>query len=334
VNDSHARAHSRLFLSADLVGSTARKQAKGVETWLGDVLAFYQQFPFRLDETLQDSLTQIQASGDEFELTERPTLWKAVGDELIFTAEVAHEHDVCVLIEAWIRAMSQTEQKALEKGHSGLKGAAWIATFPLPDRAVAVPVAASYDPDLEPEVVNRDLLTRDGPPGEVAVDYLGPGVDIGFRVASCATPRKFALSIEAAWAVAVSRMNRNDASAMYFEGEIALKGVWGGRGYPLFWLDTDNNHGAQPVLDQLLRLEGVDNTHVRNLAKKLDPSDDWPCRLHLPKSGFPELRSSSAEIEAEAEKLMRVDDTTGDVDAYLPQSDAPVATGAPETGRE
>jgi hypothetical protein len=128
-------------------------------------------------------------------------LWKPVGDELIYTAEVRSEHDVCVLVDAWIKAMRATEEIVLAKAAMDLKGAAWIATFPLPDRAIAVPMDPSiYERDLEPEVINRELLSRfdGGEQEKVRVDYLGPSIDLGFRVASRATARRFMLSFEAA----------------------------------------------------------------------------------------------------------------------------------------
>jgi hypothetical protein len=52
---THSDVSSRLFLSADLVGSTARKQAQGPDTWIGDVLAFYQQFPSLLDRSVAEA---------------------------------------------------------------------------------------------------------------------------------------------------------------------------------------------------------------------------------------------------------------------------------------
>lgn len=234
---THSGVASRLFLSADLVGSTARKQSLGLSSkWTGDVLAFYQQFPYRFAHELKLRVEAMAKKVDGFALAAQPMLWKAVGDELIYTMVVTTEHQVCAAVDAWMSAMRETEKTVLDKSRQDLKGGAWIATFPLPDRAIAIPLDhVTYDPDIEPEVVNRYLLdSADG--GEVVspilVDYIGPSIDIGFRITSLATPRRFTLSVEAAWAIAVSRLNTLDSTPVYFAGETELRGVWAGRGYP------------------------------------------------------------------------------------------------------
>lgn len=318
---SHSRASSRLFLSADLVGSTARKQARGSDTWIGDVLGFYQQFPSHLSASVEDATTaKRDAIGFHHALDVEPELWKAVGDELIYTAEVTNEHQVCLLVDAWIAAMRSTERAVLDKAGTGpkgmdLKGAAWIATFPVPDRVVAVPLDPdAYDSDLEPEVVNRELLGLydDGDRSTVRVDYLGPSVDIGFRVASRSVARKFMLAFEVAWAIAASRGTAQDSTPMYFEGEVELKGVWEGRGYPLFWLDTGNHHATRRMLDKIGTLDAVNPSDVRELAKAIRAGGDWPCKLYLP-DGLPEFQHDHPEIDAAASLLDEATDSSGDI---------------------
>ena len=319
---THNSIGSRLFLAADLIGSTARKQIRGNESWTGDVLAFYQQFPTHLTKAIRTTIEETTKLPAGFDLVQQPELWKAVGDELIYSVPVENEHHVFVMVRAWILAMRETERNVLSKPDVGakgmdLKGGAWIATFPHPDRAIAVPLPyADYDADLDPEVINRNLLDEaddeSGAPRKIRIDYLGPSIDTGFRVASVATARQFPITTEVAWAIALSELHRGQASETYFAGEVGLKGVWSGRGYPLFWLDTGNHHEAQALIDTISGLAAIPSDQIRDLAQDLQASQEWPCPIYLPTSSFDEVKQVKESLEARYEELALITDTSGD----------------------
>lgn len=316
----HDDGASRLFLSADLVGSTARKQSNP-DQWLDDVLGFYQQFPVIVQETLGDSELSypVDLDGGPIELE----LWKAVGDELIFSCVVREEHHVHLVVRGFVAALREWSERVVSnKAALPLKGGAWIATFPSPDRAIAVIAKPSalvpelFDPDLEPEYNNRKLLAaieEDEHPEILWMDFVGPGMDTGFRVVANATPRRFMLSLEVAWLYAEAATAEGDED-LFLEGEIHMKGVWKGRGYPLFWLDTKHQHAGQPMLDQILGTAPAKSSQVCDLARALcTNADGWVTKLYLPDTKKHALKVHHADVEAAVKLLQQVEDTQGEV---------------------
>jgi hypothetical protein len=99
----------------------------------------------------------------------------------------------------------------------------------------------------------------------------------------------------------------------YFQGEIELKGVWNGRGYPLFWLDTGNHHSARTILDQIAGLDPTPRDAIRELAGALRTAGDWPCRLYLPGSTHQEFILDHVELREASERLASVSDTSREV---------------------
>lgn len=312
-------AQSRLFLSADLVGSTARKQSN-MEEWLVELLGFYQQFPVMVHEALDEGCRTYRRSGelDSLDLT----LWKAVGDELVFTTPVSSEHHVRVAVASFVRALSSWSDRVLRKQQATLplKGGAWIATFPDPDRAVAVLgdpeslIPKVFDPGREPEANNRTLLAaieRGELSSSTWNDFVGPSMDTGFRLASLATPRRFMVSLEVAWTYAEA--GDGDGS-LYFHGEVPMKGVWGGRGYPVFWLSTSHQHRGQTALDRITSTEPVPASLVRELARSLCNDDDsWVTKLYLPDSQIDDLRHHHEAVEDVVVRLQQVQDRQDEV---------------------
>ncbi|MGB3411855.1 MAG: hypothetical protein WBA45_11725 [Microthrixaceae bacterium] len=141
-----------------------------------------------------------------------------------------------------------------------------------------------FDPDREPEHNNRELLTAieaKESPENLWMDFVGPSMDTGFRVLATATPRRFMLSLETAWLYAEAA----EDAELFLQGEIQMKGVWGGRGYPLFWLDTKNQHAGQPMLDEILGTKPVTSNQVCDLAKALCTGNDgWVTKVYVPNS--------------------------------------------------
>ena len=123
-------------MSCDLVGSTHFKQT--VPGWQKVFLSFYREFT----QFIATANREVEGDSTEF------TLWKAVGDELIYEVEVSDERQVGRAVRVWLLAMSQYEEQVLkmENGSSlSLKGGAFIATFPGPDSESTIP----RDPQFE-----------------------------------------------------------------------------------------------------------------------------------------------------------------------------------------
>ena len=149
-----------------------------------------------------------------------------------------------------------------------VKSSVWSAGFPVRNKAVPNEVfrAAGEAPrkptDALAEFYSRlqnDDLSQTG-----MVDFIGPGIDVGFRLSSFASSKKLAVSLDCAYLLAStldsilafqefyedSEFNFfpngtggdgqkfEDRLRISFSGNEPLKGVLGGIHYPKFWINT------------------------------------------------------------------------------------------------
>ncbi|EHQ08328.1 hypothetical protein [Leptonema illini] len=199
-----AKSQLIAFCSIDVIGSTAFKTQKdrseaSEQAWF----QFFQEFH-------EDMRVRIESAGGwEF--------WKSAGDELLFTSEVLQKEDMVHLVnvlKAAIDRHNEGFQKQEKEKHLAVKGAIWIAGFP-----VVNAVIKSKNPDIKP-------------------DYLGPSIDAGFRICKFASATRIAISVEAAYLLssAVVSDQWNEMQGIRYGGETELKGVFGGNPYPMLWI--------------------------------------------------------------------------------------------------
>jgi len=264
-------SRSELFLSCDLVGSTSFKQQE--DGWREAFLGFYREFP---------QLVGDLSSNAELDFV----LWKAIGDQLIFTVTVCREDQVYRAIRLWLNAMADFEKDSLDK-RMGLHGGAFIATFPVPDSEATVPRDPQTEKsDLSPVELNRVALQDERDYSKYMYDYFGPSIDTGFRVLDASTVRYFTVSVEVAWALLLAERDQSDRHLedLRFLGERTMHGVWGGRSYPLFALDRQY---SDDVNQALVKINGsaLSLPDAKDLCQKCVASDHWMSALYLPESG-------------------------------------------------
>lgn len=268
----------RLFLSVDIAGSTQFKQIlshknksaykEGAhvdeplpsEPWLSPILEFYEQIS-SIFEKHWHGITKVAAEQLEWTPGERPSVWKAVGDELIFTKVLSDHRQAYVCISAWLETVREYRKRI--KTHSSsldLKCAAWIAGFPINNAEVildhhsSVNLPACDDGDYIFGNLARlhDVFTCSGSAGGGIRDFIGPSIDTGFRVASASSPRRFVLAADLALILAHICGNLTSVNPpvpkleFYYEGRKELKGVTNGTPYPVFWLNAAD---ADPLMD-------------------------------------------------------------------------------------
>jgi hypothetical protein len=266
---------SLLFLSCDIVGSTAFKQREGT-LWQKTFLSFYREFPQILGD-----LTNERSYAPGFEL------WKPVGDELIFTSLVRREQEIYDAVRIWLEAMRSYENNVLNDVPLATKGGAFVATFPGPDSRSSIP----RDPLLETSdkgVVELNDEALASKSNDYLFDFFGPSIDTGFRVISACSQRYFTLAVEVAWAIAqcavdVGLSQTRPTDDILLLDTMPFKGVWDGREYPVFAVDRDH----QDLVNRALaRIRG--NTllplDIANLCKECSAKDNWPSALYLPES--------------------------------------------------
>lgn len=287
---SDSEPESLLFLSCDIVGSTAYKQQEA-DGWRATFLAFYRGFP----QTLGD-LTVAHDYSPGFQL------WKVLGDELLFYSPVRREEDICAAVGIWIEAMDQYEDRYLRKTPLSTKGGCFIATFPGPDSQSSIP----RDPTTEKsdkDVVELNDEAIKSHSDKYLFDYFGPGIDTGFRVIAASSRRHFTMSLEAAWAILICMSKSdhkhvpNDEKALLFETR-ALKGVWNGREYPIFSFDRQFEDPVHAAIEGLINRK-PDVAAALELCVACAESKQWPARMYLPDSSDQRFRNEPTDSLAQ-----------------------------------
>jgi hypothetical protein len=263
------RPRLRLFFGVDLVGSTSFKQ-KGEyplknpseaefrhlgAKWFSGIANFYRDVERRFSVAWADCRkAYFETTGTELGI--QPKLWKTNGDELIYEVALTEAEDVAYILAAWITALKAYRRDLkIQLGHDlDIKATAWLAGFPIGNAEVVFcsDVSANIKryQDEDPKVFHFSLLElwyeNESNRSGLVKDYVGPAVDTGFRIATHSTPRKFVISLEVALILSLAGPLQQfckkysfdqEGLTVAFDGCHAMKGVLGGRPYPIFWID-------------------------------------------------------------------------------------------------
>jgi hypothetical protein len=250
-----------------------------------------------------------------------PEIWKTNGDEVIYVLEIGDPRDSYAAVVSWMR-VARAYRKELLKSNVPLdvKVAAWTAGFPLGNVEVVfrhsvgknnsrVDAKESEYNEEQARLVHYYRLNKwyasvgksgAGLPGYVK-DYIGPSMDLGFRVASRATPRKFAVTIDLAlllshvrppgekWAGALQRKFFEPVLLRY-DGRSPLKGVLGGKPYPFFWIDMLHDDKLLLTEDKLLPPQDLEKDQIRAFCDEfLTENERYIIRPFLRQCSNPEL---------------------------------------------
>lgn len=328
---------SILFLSCDLQNSTQFKQKSGSKGWIATFLAFYTEFPALLSTEIAGSCPSLQ---------DRLLLWKAVGDELIFSIRIQSEGECSDAVDVWLAAMLAFEKAhLLGKTPMTLKGGAFLATVPSPDRRVAIPrsVETADRSQLDAEAMNEATLNNttdeDKFTAKFAMDFVGPSIDTGFRVLKYASRRYFVLTVEVAhilfkhYSDEVQRERK-----AYLVGTHELKGVWGGKPYPVFAVarDLGQQAPAQVLAEAFTDGALIADEHpyckphdVLTAIAAYRADDEWKGAVHAPQAHWTGFQSHIPAV-TERELLDKLIDTSEDpLDSADDEGDEDSAVGMP-----
>lgn len=202
----------RLFASVDIAGSTAFKQSN--DSWVQVFDAFFEDFPSTVVE--HHERTQDTRGKPNNALS----VWKYVGDEILFVTEIARYEECAIHLQTLLAAMKDYESRLKEKHKQlGLKATAWSGGFPVNNSEVFL---------SQPDAVDRFLC-----------DYLGPSIDLGFRLTKFADNRRVPVNVELAYLLArsISVVENKFKQHLFYDRSESLKGVIGGKPYPIIWID-------------------------------------------------------------------------------------------------
>ncbi|AYJ84774.1 hypothetical protein D3Y57_01350 (plasmid) [Sphingomonas paeninsulae] len=202
----------RTFLSVDMVGSTlfkARYNGEGSHGWLETFRTFFTNFPLMFAGQIGFEFLDNEDSTPAFDV------WKVMGDEVIFVIEPGTAEELTSVLCALLRTMKLFEQRHFQELPLRLKGTAWIADF------------NGHNIELDIPELSASESARH-------VDYIGPDIDLGFRLSKYARPASLTLSFDVV-DILLGATNA-DSIALYLVGREPLKGVMFERPYPIIWM--------------------------------------------------------------------------------------------------
>lgn len=281
----------RLFLSIDLVGSTASKQrpsfpirepgklwADGgmVPPWLSPIANFFGSFQEAFVREWRIFRNKI-APQLEIDVTIDPSFWKANGDELIFVKELYDRKEILGCIDAWLKALKSLRPQLALSGLD-LKATAWTAGFPVTNSELVFQVHPAApdtpfedDPRLQQFALLEKWHSDPASLNSLVMDYIGPSIDTGFRLASHSSPRRFIISVDVAYFLSTSHLPPKpviEVPPIFYAGKSELKGVLGGKPYPLFWVDTMEGKELAIAEDGLLNIARCDTDNIKRYCRE------------------------------------------------------------------
>lgn len=262
----------QLFFSVDIEGSTRFKQSPihGRSAWGPFFLEFFETFPGTL-ASCEDQLGRLIEHGK----AARFKPWKSLGDELIFSKKLITGYDVFIALCAARTAIIKGSAKLrahrdarLDSGDTDrypvhLKGTVWVAGFP---------------------IKNMKVTSSQSGMGE---DFLGPAMDLGFRLTKESSPSRMTVSTTAAWMAAkVEYDNAPDLAGQTlkwsYSGRQPLKGIdEHPAGYPVLCVDvSESTTGTSRQEQNLLRRSSVSPADVVEFCEQQFKSAQNPAGKH------------------------------------------------------
>lgn len=237
----------RLFLSVDLTGSTAFKaNNRSVFKWRKVFYRFYEEFPATYKKHYDDYCSSTK-NIVEAESNAEPKLWKTIGDEILFVNRVTSIAHLGAYITAFSNALKDFGEK--EPDSINTKGNGWLAAFPSPNCSIPIQLDDSRDAfDDLPSEDFEDLVDQE----PWKFDFLGKGIDGGFRISKNSTVETFTISPALAYLLTKAQKNEDTTgfkATFHFNELQPFKGVIGGKPYPIIAIDTNRDPKAKTVQD-------------------------------------------------------------------------------------
>lgn len=175
------------------------------------------------------------------------------GDELIYCIDVRNRKEVYDNLLAFFKTLRFFDKQYFKKGsYIRLQGSAWTAGFPIRNR-IMTPITSASEKCKNTE------------------DYMGPEIDIGFRIGKYTFAGIIVVSLELAYILLDTKftLQTTERIRVIDTGWEVLKGVWEGKRYPIFWLDLleqyDTN-GKEIGYTPYTQWDIEENKHVKNYA--------------------------------------------------------------------
>ena len=217
-----------LFISFDLVDSTVFKTSiENKDNWQYVILYFYEIFISEMSTIL-----------------DKMFVWKYIGDEIVSCAKIKNIDELYDVPRKTFELQKNITKKINEnfklKNELNIKETLWLAPVTSSDTGDIQKVNSITENKSDIYRNIRITLNNGKFPTD---DFLGPDIDIGFRIAKYAHSNKLTLSAEYAYLIlqmATPKKSKHDEKdkikIVSFEN---LKGVWDNRAYPIIWYYDD-----------------------------------------------------------------------------------------------
>lgn len=159
--------------------------------------------------------------------------WKMIGDEILFYLPVEDSEE---LIEAPAKVYSllkkctdHLEKECQKRDILSVKATLWSSV-----------VRELRHSEFEDSGANYLFKSQQG--GELTLDFLGPDIDVGFRIGSFALHEKLVIGAQMACFISTTLQNRGETQALENLRIVSLeklRGVWNGRHYPIVWYSEE-----------------------------------------------------------------------------------------------
>lgn len=206
-----------MFMSVDVSGSTNFKSETQADdkgpAWVGAFEEFFREVPLIM-------MGQIAAAFMLEDEVPDCSVWKVIGDEIIFLAQPKSARQTQLLVNAFYNTIINYDNKIFERWPLRVKGCCWAAQISSRNRQIEIP-----------EMMGSDS-------SHTYVDYLGPDVDAGFRLAGCVGRGQLMISSNLVQLLA--GMEETEGIQFHYIGRKVLKGVYKGRPYPLFLMTRED----------------------------------------------------------------------------------------------
>lgn len=201
-----------IFLSFDLVGSTKLKtECHKDSNWQNVILSFYDLIENEVRERLPTAV-----------------VWKYIGDEILFQLSVRRLSNINNIPSISWEIQTAVSDKLYNKaeGTVAVKTTLWIAGIKkIPD------TLTDETEDLCKPF--RNACIKKPVAGFFIPDFIGPDIDIGFRVSKFAN--KHAVTLSADFAYVLSHCYTDTCNSLKLVSLNQLKGVWKSDFYPVVW---------------------------------------------------------------------------------------------------
>jgi hypothetical protein len=242
----------RLFLSVDLTGSTQFK-ATGNQSnfkWLKVFQKFYGDFPALFASKYRDVCDVRPNVCNVSEKIVEPKVWKTIGDEIIFVNRILSLAHLGAYMTAFSEALKEFGAEVQNLHGLNTKGNAWIAAFPNPNCSIQLSTTGDSAPiSGQNDLVSEEFeLQADENPKDF--DFLGKGIDSGFRISRNSSISTFTISPALALLLCRAKSNVDmtefDCDFLFQEVQ-RLKGVVGGKLYPIISIDTNRDDKEREI---------------------------------------------------------------------------------------